>query len=217
MTAHRWTREEYERMAAEGLFAPDARVELIDGIVYNMSPQKGPYASAVHRGLRSLQSVFPDRHIRVQAPLALSDDSEPEPDLAVVPGKLEDPPLRPLRDSGSVAAERPGEDSGGPPRPQRRPLPEPSDPPDRRYGLSTRPSGSPDCCGRPVPTVATSELCGTTIRLCRLSLRQPFRRLYCADQPCNCAGDPFPRAGSLSDCACGVIPWRGKALFVHLP
>ena len=87
---HRWTREEYERMAAEGLFAPDARVELIDGIVYNMSPQKGPHASAVHRGLRSLQSVFLDCHIRVQAPLALSVDSEPEPDLAVVPGKLED-------------------------------------------------------------------------------------------------------------------------------
>lgn len=87
---HRWTREEYERMAVKGFFAPDARVELIDGIVYDMSPQNGPHASAVHRGLRSLQSVFPDRHIRVQAPLALSDDSELEPDLAVVPGELED-------------------------------------------------------------------------------------------------------------------------------
>lgn len=87
---HRWTREEYERMAAEGLFASDARVELIDGIVYDMSPQNGPHASAVHRGLRSLQSLLPDHHIRIQAPLALSDDSEPEPDLAVVPGALED-------------------------------------------------------------------------------------------------------------------------------
>ena len=88
--AHRWTREEYERMAAQGYFAPDARVELIDGIVYDMSPQKGPHASAVHRGLKALQSVFPDRYVRVQAPLVLSDDSEPEPDLALVPGKLED-------------------------------------------------------------------------------------------------------------------------------
>lgn len=87
---HRWTREEYERMAAEGLFAPDARVELIDGIVYDMSPQKGPHASAVHRVLRVLQSVFPDSYVRIQAPLALSDDSEPEPDLALVPGQLED-------------------------------------------------------------------------------------------------------------------------------
>ena len=31
---HRWTREEYERKAAEGFFSPDARVELVEGIVY---------------------------------------------------------------------------------------------------------------------------------------------------------------------------------------
>ena len=87
---HRWTREEYERMGSQGYFAPDARVELIDGIVYDMSPQKGPHASAVHRGLRCLQSAFPGQYIRIQSPLALSDDSEPEPDLAVIPGQLED-------------------------------------------------------------------------------------------------------------------------------
>lgn len=33
---HRRTRAEYERMAAKGFFAPDARVELIDGIVYDL-------------------------------------------------------------------------------------------------------------------------------------------------------------------------------------
>lgn len=87
---HRWTREEYERMVAKGLFAPDTRVELLDGIVYDMTPQNSPHASAVHRGLRPLQSIFPDHYIRIHAPLALSDDSEPEPDLAVVPGQLED-------------------------------------------------------------------------------------------------------------------------------
>src|SRR5262245_55801365 len=87
---HRWTREEYERMGSKGFFAPGARVELIDGVVYDMSPQKGPHANAVHRGLRCLQSAFPGYYIRIQAPLALSDDSEPEPDLAVVPGQLED-------------------------------------------------------------------------------------------------------------------------------
>lgn len=87
---HRWTREEYKRMAAEGLFAPDVRVELVDGIVYDMSPQNGPHASAVHRGLKCLQGAFPDHYIRVQSPLAAADDSEPEPDLAVVPGEIED-------------------------------------------------------------------------------------------------------------------------------
>lgn len=87
---HRWTREEYERMAAKGFFAPDARVELIDGIVYDMTPQNGPHASAVHRGLKVLERAFPDHYIRVQSPLALTEDGEPEPDLAVVPGTIDD-------------------------------------------------------------------------------------------------------------------------------
>ena len=87
---HRWTREEYERMAAEGLFAPGARVELIDGIVYDMSPQKSPHTTCLHLALRILTLLFPDAYVRVQSPLALGDDSEPEPDLAVVQGTVED-------------------------------------------------------------------------------------------------------------------------------
>jgi Uma2 family endonuclease len=87
---HRWTREEYERMAAKGLFAPDARVELIDGIIYDMSPQKSPHTTCLHLALRILTLLFPDAYVRVQSPLALGDDSEPEPDLAVVQGAVED-------------------------------------------------------------------------------------------------------------------------------
>jgi len=87
---HRWTREEYERMAAEGLFAPGARVELIDGIVYDMSPQKSPHTTCLHLALRLLTLHFSDAYVRVQSPLALGDDSEPEPDLAVVQGTIED-------------------------------------------------------------------------------------------------------------------------------
>ncbi|HYU35005.1 MAG TPA: Uma2 family endonuclease [Thermoanaerobaculia bacterium] len=87
---HRWTREDYERMAAEGYFAPDARVELVDGVVYDMSPQKGPHTTCLHLALHALTRLFPDAYVRVQSPLALSDDSEPEPDLAVVRGTVED-------------------------------------------------------------------------------------------------------------------------------
>jgi Putative restriction endonuclease len=99
---HRRTRKDYERMAAEGLLSPDAWVELIDGIVYDRTPQNGPHASAVHRGLKILERTFPDHYIRVQSPLALSEDGEPEPDLAVVPGAIDDydegPPIhRPPR------------------------------------------------------------------------------------------------------------------------
>lgn len=88
--AHRWTRKEYERMAAKGFFAPEARVELIDGVVYDMAPQNSPHSSALHRGLRVLQQAFPDHYVRIQSPLALGEDSAPEPDLAVVLGMLED-------------------------------------------------------------------------------------------------------------------------------
>lgn len=90
---HRWTREEYERKAEEGFFPPDARVELIEGIVYDMAPQKSLHATACRLAQEALRSVFPldaGHDIRGQLPLALSDDSEPEPDVAVVEGSIRD-------------------------------------------------------------------------------------------------------------------------------
>lgn len=90
---HRWTREEYERKAAEGFFPPDARVELIEGIVYDMAPQKSPHATACRLAQEALRSVFPlsaGYDIRGQFPLALTEDSEPEPDVAVVEGSIRD-------------------------------------------------------------------------------------------------------------------------------
>lgn len=88
---HRWTREEYERMAAQGYFAPDARVELIDGIVYDMTPQKSFHSAGVRACQKILERVFAEGHdVRVQMPLALGDWSEPEPDIAVVRGSYQD-------------------------------------------------------------------------------------------------------------------------------
>lgn len=90
---HRWTREEYERKAEEGFFPPDARVELIEGIVYDTAPQKSPHATACRLALEALRSVFPlpsGYDIRGQFPLALTEDSEPEPDVAVVEGSIRD-------------------------------------------------------------------------------------------------------------------------------
>jgi Uma2 family endonuclease len=83
---HRWTREEYERMAEAGFFHSEARVELIDGIVYDMAPQGSFHSTAFRLAEDALRLVFPDLEVRGQLPLALGEDSEPEPDLAVVPG-----------------------------------------------------------------------------------------------------------------------------------
>lgn len=88
--AHLWTRNDYGRMAAAGLLAPDARVELINGTIYDRPPQTSLHSTSLHLGLRVLQRAFPDHYVRIQSPLALGEDSAPEPDLAVVPGAIED-------------------------------------------------------------------------------------------------------------------------------
>lgn len=87
----RWTRAEYDRLAAAGYFHPEARLQLIQGEIVEMSPQGAAHATAIRRMTRALETVFRGGHdIRVQLPIALSDDSEPEPDVAVVRGTIED-------------------------------------------------------------------------------------------------------------------------------
>ncbi|ACY49037.1 protein of unknown function DUF820 [Rhodothermus marinus DSM 4252] len=90
---YRWTREAFEKLAEVGLIEPDARLELVDGeILQKMSPQSSRHAAAIRRIEETLRSVFPlDRYdVRVQLPLALGPYSEPEPDVAVVEGTLDD-------------------------------------------------------------------------------------------------------------------------------
>ncbi len=41
----RWTREEYDRMVAAGMFAPGERVELIDGEILTLTPQGSAHAT----------------------------------------------------------------------------------------------------------------------------------------------------------------------------
>lgn len=87
---HHWTREEYELRVEEGFFQPGERVELVEGVLYEMSPQSGYHAQCISRVLYQLLPVFSTGfHVRIQMPLALSEDSEPEPDVAVVPGTPE--------------------------------------------------------------------------------------------------------------------------------
>ena len=87
----RWTREEYERLVEQGFFRPDERIELVDGAIYEMTPQSVGHAVAVRLIRQFLGRIFSSRFdILVQMPLALDEDSEPEPDLAVVPGSPRD-------------------------------------------------------------------------------------------------------------------------------
>src|SRR4051812_8621315 len=79
-----FTRSEYAQMIELGLFQ-DERVELIRGVLVKMSPQAAPHASTVQKLNQLLMTRLQGRFtVRIQSPLALSDDTEPEPDVAVV-------------------------------------------------------------------------------------------------------------------------------------
>jgi Uma2 family endonuclease len=87
----RWTREDYERLVEEGYFRPNERVELVDGIIFEMTPQNSWHAAAIQALQEVLLAAFKKGFsVRFQLPLALSVDSEPEPDVAVVPGHWRD-------------------------------------------------------------------------------------------------------------------------------
>lgn len=82
---HRFTADQYERMAEVGVLRPEDHVELIEGEIIRMAPMGDPHALCVSRLLNRLPRLLPDSvHLRVQCPVRLSDTTEPEPDLVVV-------------------------------------------------------------------------------------------------------------------------------------
>jgi Uma2 family endonuclease len=88
--ARQWTRAEYYRMADLGLFNGQ-RVELIEGTIVQMPPQKNFHMIALGLVEEALRAAFGPRHwVRMQGPLHLRPRSAPEPDAAVVPGRPRD-------------------------------------------------------------------------------------------------------------------------------
>jgi Uma2 family endonuclease len=78
-------RDEFERMVEEGHFR-DERLELLQGVLVAMSPQGTRHAATVQRlNAALLPPLLGRAQVRIQMPLAVSEDSEPEPDVAVVP------------------------------------------------------------------------------------------------------------------------------------
>ncbi|MGO9833398.1 MAG: Uma2 family endonuclease [Polyangiaceae bacterium] len=78
-------RSEYDRLVALGAFE-DERIELLHGVLVDMSPNDPEHASPIERLTMILTPALLGKAIvRVQLPIAAHDDSEPEPDVAVVP------------------------------------------------------------------------------------------------------------------------------------
>ena len=81
-------RSEYEHLAEAGSFT-DERIELLEGVLVQMSPQGSEHADVVSRLAMLFMRLAGDRGerflVRSHSPFAASDDSEPEPDVALVP------------------------------------------------------------------------------------------------------------------------------------
>ena len=78
-------REEYDRLVAMGAFE-DERVELIEGVLVTMGPNEPQHASPVQVLNELLLPVLLGRAVvRIQLPIVAARESEPEPDVAIVP------------------------------------------------------------------------------------------------------------------------------------
>lgn len=83
----RWTRAEYERLIDLGMFVGE-RLELLAGLLVIGEPQSSIHAAIVaHLGQVLTAAFGPGWHARLQGPVAVDDDSEPEPDVAMVTGR----------------------------------------------------------------------------------------------------------------------------------
>ena len=87
----RWKRIEYERLIECGFFQPGDPIELVGGQLIVAEPQGSGHFAAIRAVEEALRTAFgPDWEVRTQGPLALDEESEPEPDVAVVPGSFRD-------------------------------------------------------------------------------------------------------------------------------
>ncbi len=88
---YRWTRTEYDRLIAAGVFPPDTHAELLYGTVYAMSPQGSRHSVTLRAVEDVLRGVFQEGFdVRTQLPFAEPGGAEPEPDVAVVKGHFTD-------------------------------------------------------------------------------------------------------------------------------
>jgi Uma2 family endonuclease len=81
---HRFSVRDYYRMAEAGVLSPDARVELLDGKIIDMSPI-GPFHGDVTTYLTEFFAAASKGRwrTRVQNPVWLDEHSEPQPDLVL--------------------------------------------------------------------------------------------------------------------------------------
>jgi len=84
-TRRRFTRAEYQRMGEVGILGEDDRVELIRGEIVEMSPIGRRHRAFVGNLNQLLAGRLSGRAVVwMQNPIVLTDDTEPQPDIAVL-------------------------------------------------------------------------------------------------------------------------------------
>jgi Uma2 family endonuclease len=87
LTVKRWKRTEFDRLVNLGVFEGEP-LELIAGQLVVAEPQGSYHASAIDKVGYAVRALVPTGwFVRLQAPVSLDEESEPEPDLAVVLGR----------------------------------------------------------------------------------------------------------------------------------
>ena len=87
---YRWTIAAYRKLAPTGLFN-DMKTMLLHGELYTMGMPKPPHDFALNAAYEFLRSFCPaGHHVRNQQGFDIGTDSDPGPDLAVVPGAIRD-------------------------------------------------------------------------------------------------------------------------------
>ena len=81
---HLWTVDEYHQMIEAGILTHEDSFELLEGQIVQMSPQRPPHAATTQCAANYLSRLLEQAYIRVQLPITLPPNSEPEPDIAVV-------------------------------------------------------------------------------------------------------------------------------------
>ena len=84
-SVHKFTVDEYMRMTEAGILAREDKVELVDGVIFEMAPIGRPHGRRTHRLARLFGRMVPeDVEVSIQSTIRLSDRTAPEPDIALL-------------------------------------------------------------------------------------------------------------------------------------
>ena len=91
LVTRKFTVAEYYRMGEAGIFHPEERVELIEGVIVVMAPIGIRHSGSVLRYIQVFSRLADDRFvIQIQNPIHLNDNTEPQPDVMLLRPRADD-------------------------------------------------------------------------------------------------------------------------------